>query len=79
MTGGADTDVFVIGEGGSDVVTDLAGGDFLELAPGVTVRNFSFANTDGAGALDMIIALSNGSVTVLNTGDLVTPFDLIGP
>ena len=39
----------------------------------------AFANTDGAGALDAILTLSTGTVTVLNTGNPVTPTDLFGP
>ncbi|MGZ8283966.1 MAG: hypothetical protein ACXWUN_13585, partial [Allosphingosinicella sp.] len=75
---GSEADRFVVGSG-SDTVTDLlVGVDFLELTPGVSVQKIVFANTDGAGALDAIVALSTGSVTVLNTGNLVTEAVLFG-
>lgn len=79
LTGGAGADTFVLDKsGGSDTVSDFeVGVDRLQLGEGVSVRGVSWVDSDHSGVLDAHIQLSNGSVTLLDTGVLPDPGQLL--
>ncbi|GJE00636.1 tandem-95 repeat protein [Methylobacterium isbiliense] len=82
LVGGAGADVFVLGKsGGSDTVTDFqVGTDRLELLDGLTARSATLADANHTGALDLVVQLSNGSVTLLDTGAVANwQTELFGP
>ncbi len=70
LAGGSGPDVFVLARsGGDDTVTGfLVGTDHLHL-DGVAARHATLADVDhDGGANDLVIRLSSGSVTLLDTG-----------
>ena len=70
LTGGAGIDTFVFQKsGGDDIITDFQLGlDHVRLDDGLTVKSVTAVDVDHTGALDAVLQLSNGSVTLLNTG-----------
>ena len=71
LTGGADADIFSFAKnGGADTITDFQNGiDHLQLLDGLTWKSASLVDADLTGVKDdFVIQLSNGSVTLLNTG-----------
>ena len=71
LTGGADADIFSFAKsGGADTITDFQKGiDRLQLLEGLTATKASLVDVDRMGGVDdLVIQLSNGSVTLLNTG-----------
>jgi Ca2+-binding RTX toxin-like protein len=78
LTGGPGADTFVFARGGgSDVISDFEFGlDHLQLDDGLTLAAVSTADVDHSGALDTVVQLSSGSVTVLGTGQLTNWHDL---
>jgi hypothetical protein len=46
----------------------LVGLDHVRLDDGLTVKKVTAVDVDHTGALDTVLQLSNGSVTLLNTG-----------
>jgi VCBS repeat-containing protein len=70
LTGGAGSDTFVFQKsGGDDTITDFQIGiDRVRLDDGLTVKSVSTLDVDHTGALDAVLQLSSGSVTLLNTG-----------
>jgi VCBS repeat-containing protein len=73
LTGGAGIDTFVFQKsGGDDIITDFQLGlDHMRLDDGLTVKSVTAVDVDHTGALDAILQLSNGSVTLLNTGAIL--------
>ena len=72
LTGGDGADVFQFGKGGGpDTVLDFnAGdGDQLELLDGITIKRVTLRDLDDDAVLDTILQLSNGSITLMGTGD----------
>ncbi len=67
LSGGEDADTFVFGKSnGDDLVLDFEVGlDLIELVDGVKVKGQSVSDVDGDGMLDLVLQLSNGSVTLL--------------
>ena len=70
LTGGAGSDTFVFQKSGeNDTVTDFQFGlDHVRLDDGLTVSSVTAIDVDHTGGLDAVLQLSNGSVTLLNTG-----------
>ena len=70
LTGGAGSDTFVFQKsGGDDTITDFQIGiDHVRLDDGLTVKSVTALDVDHTGSLDAVLQLSNGSVTLLNTG-----------
>ena len=57
--------------GGDDVVNDFAVGiDHLQLDDSPTVKSAAKTDFDHAGALELVLQLSSGSVTLLNLGSV---------
>jgi Ca2+-binding RTX toxin-like protein len=71
LTGGAGEDVFGFGKGdGADTATDFdTDDDLIDLHDGLFLKSVKLVNVDG-GALDTVLQFSNGSMTLLNTGNL---------
>ena len=70
LTGGGGADTFVLAKsGGNDAITDFQVGlDHLRLDDGLTPKSASLSDVDRNGTMDFVLQLSNGSVTLLNTG-----------
>lgn len=79
LTGGAGRDTFVLQfAGGADRVTDFnVGTDRLELV-GVTYKRQFVVDADADGVQDLVVQLSNGSVTLLGVGGMQPESVLFG-
>lgn len=72
LTGGAGSDLFVFGSsGGADIVTDYQiGVDTIVFADGIDLKRASVRDVDLDGKLDLVLALTNGSVTLLDVSSV---------
>jgi VCBS repeat-containing protein len=71
LTGGSGRDTFVMEQaGGSDTITDFqVGVDHLELV-GTSFKRMAFSDTNKDGAVDCVLTLDNGSVTLLGVSSV---------
>ena len=71
LAGGGGADLFVFGRtSGSDTVLDFdAASDRIQLDDGVTVTSQNVFDANGDGALDLVLHLSSGTVTLLGVSE----------
>jgi Ca2+-binding RTX toxin-like protein len=73
LTGGAGADTFAFGAaGGDDAVTDFNwdAGDRVRLDDGIKLESADAKDVDGNSVDDTILQFSDGSATLLNTGNI---------